>query len=139
MSRHGIPDGTNRTRLIKIEMIHLYLFGQVSFLHLPTENKMTTLASLIPLFAFFSFLLCVVFAFYELFTQIHSGFADSTALLFWCLISSCLGSSIRQSLSQLWHYSVLGAMSQDNARHSRSRHAYGEEEIWEMEYRGRAG
>jgi len=61
----------------------------------------------------------------------------SGALLFWCFISSCLGTPIRRSLSNLWEYTLLGAMSQDMGRTARRR-PYGEEEIWEMQHRGRA-
>ncbi|KAF8167537.1 hypothetical protein B0H34DRAFT_20484 [Crassisporium funariophilum] len=82
----------------------------------PPENKV---AALLPLFAFFAFLVA--------------------ALLFWCLISSCLGTPILRSLSNLWDYTVLGAQSQNTGRIARRRPAYGEGEIWEMEYRGRGG
>ena len=123
----------HQNRLIRLFVAQLQMTTTLK------ENQVATLTTLLPLFAIFSFLLCVVFRILKSIIQIYSGFAGSAALVFWCLISSCLGSSIRQSLSQLWNYSVLGAMSQNNPRHSRSRHAYGEEEVWEMEYRGRAG
>ncbi|KAF8956091.1 hypothetical protein BDZ97DRAFT_222086 [Flammula alnicola] len=79
----------------------------------------SSLRALTPLIAFFA----VLFA----------------ALIFWCFISSCLGAPLRRSLSNLWEYTVLGAMSQNTGPNGRRRAPYGEEEIWEMQSRGRLG
>ncbi|KAG5733796.1 hypothetical protein E4T56_gene8182 [Termitomyces sp. T112] len=56
------------------------------------------------------------------------------AVLFWCLLSSCLGTPLRRFLSDLWGYALLSA-EQNGAR--RSRRGFGEQEQWEMEYRHR--
>ncbi|KXN90089.1 hypothetical protein AN958_05094 [Leucoagaricus sp. SymC.cos] len=55
----------------------------------------------------------------------------SSAALFWCLISSCLGVSLRQALSN----NVQTARSNPYARVRGQRV---EDELWEMEYRGLA-
>ncbi|KJA28568.1 hypothetical protein HYPSUDRAFT_34000 [Hypholoma sublateritium FD-334 SS-4] len=60
-----------------------------------------------------------------------------TALIFWCFLSSCLGTPLRRSLSNLWEYTVLGAQSQGDTRRTRGA-PYGEEEIWEMQSRRRS-
>jgi hypothetical protein len=59
-----------------------------------------------------------------------------TAAAFWCLLSSCLGTSIRQLFSNLWEYLELGSRYNDTRRRGRFRE---DGELWEMEHRGRAG
>ncbi|KAF9566931.1 hypothetical protein CPC08DRAFT_60779 [Agrocybe pediades] len=79
-----------------------------------SQDKM---AELLPLIIFFAF----VFA----------------ALLFWCFISSCLGMPLRRSLSNLWEYSLLGANAQRPGPGMRGRVPYREDDMWEMQTRGR--
>ncbi|KAJ7155898.1 hypothetical protein C8R43DRAFT_415014 [Mycena crocata] len=65
-----------------------------------------------------------------------------TCALFWCLLSSCLGTSILQSLGTLWEYLILSAkngaandrtLSRRRAAQGRFAEVGGEE--WEMNYR----
>jgi hypothetical protein len=74
------------------------------------------IAALTPLIAFFALLFA--------------------ALVFWCFISSCLGTPCRRFFTNLGEYTALGAMSQNTGR-TPIRRPYGEEEIWEMQHRGR--
>ncbi|KAJ7109855.1 hypothetical protein C8R44DRAFT_800742 [Mycena epipterygia] len=58
--------------------------------------------------------------------------------LFWCLLSSCLGTPILQSLKNLWEYAVLSARNGGDhtlqaRRRAAGRFSVGEE--WEMDYR----
>ncbi|TFK42001.1 hypothetical protein BDQ12DRAFT_732754 [Crucibulum laeve] len=58
--------------------------------------------------------------------------------IFWCLISSCLGTPILRSLSDLWEHLLLSANAGQNIPGARRRRGFGDEgEGWEMEYRGR--
>ncbi|KAF7337546.1 hypothetical protein MSAN_02227900 [Mycena sanguinolenta] len=62
------------------------------------------------------------------------------ACLCWCLLGSCLGAPILESLKELWEYLVLSARANgDRTLQSRRRAAQGrfsEVEEWEMNYRG---
>jgi hypothetical protein len=49
--------------------------------------------------------------------------AYSMAALFWCILSSCLGVSLRDALASTPH----------SRRHTRSRHQRVEDELWEMD------
>ncbi|KAK0466151.1 uncharacterized protein EV420DRAFT_811848 [Desarmillaria tabescens] len=64
-----------------------------------------------------------------------------TASIFWCFLSSCMGLSLRQFGANLWEYCVLSSRTAAGGPQSmrRRNHAFGEEELWEMEYRGRGG
>jgi len=68
-------------------------------------------------------------------TPLHRS--TRAALLFWCLISSCLGVSIRHSMSNWWEYTDLGM--RQSSRLGPRRRFRAEDELWEMEYRGRGG
>ncbi|KAF8079152.1 hypothetical protein FPV67DRAFT_99687 [Lyophyllum atratum] len=60
------------------------------------------------------------------------------AALLWCMLSSCLGTPCRRALSSLWEYAVLSSQT-SGGRAPRHRRGFGEQEVWEMETRGRAG
>ncbi|KIK00221.1 hypothetical protein K443DRAFT_679310 [Laccaria amethystina LaAM-08-1] len=83
------------------------------------DGSDSSLAALTPIFFLFAFLMA--------------------ALIFWCLISSCLGTSVLQSMKNLWDYAVLSSRNHHRNPMSYRRRAFGDEEIWEMEHRGRAG
>ncbi|KAF9486407.1 hypothetical protein BDN70DRAFT_926653 [Pholiota conissans] len=60
------------------------------------------------------------------------------AALFWCFLSSCLGTPVRRSISNLWEYTLLGAQAQSRDPYRRRGGApYREDEIWEMQNRRR--
>ncbi|RPD64684.1 hypothetical protein L227DRAFT_571143 [Lentinus tigrinus ALCF2SS1-6] len=65
------------------------------------------------------------------------------ALLAWCILSSCMGRPILASMSDLWEMLVLSARSSGGAEHLRRRmgpasRSWEDEELLEMEYRGRS-
>ncbi|RDB29617.1 hypothetical protein Hypma_016068 [Hypsizygus marmoreus] len=60
------------------------------------------------------------------------------AAILWCMLSSCIGAPILRSISNLWEYAVLSSRSSGGLA-PRRRREFGEQEIWEMESRGRAG
>ncbi|KAG2352066.1 hypothetical protein BDR07DRAFT_641965 [Suillus spraguei] len=49
----------------------------------------------------------------------------------WCFLSSCMGTPLLQSLSELWNLMVLSASASDTTS-SRRRRALGEDNMWEM-------
>ncbi|KAG1793948.1 uncharacterized protein HD556DRAFT_457086 [Suillus plorans] len=49
----------------------------------------------------------------------------------WCFLSSCMGTPLLRSLSDLWNLMVLSGSVTDTAS-SRRRRALGEDNIWEM-------
>ncbi|KAJ6609345.1 hypothetical protein B0H10DRAFT_479791 [Mycena sp. CBHHK59/15] len=63
-----------------------------------------------------------------------------TCAVLWCLLSSCLGTSMRDSVASLWEHLVLSASSGDDrtlqARRRAAQGRFSEIEEWEMEYRG---
>ncbi|KAJ8581322.1 hypothetical protein M405DRAFT_832742 [Rhizopogon salebrosus TDB-379] len=54
----------------------------------------------------------------------------------WCCLSSCMGTSIPRSLSELWNAMILSGSRNDTVG-SRRRRALGEDDMWEMDYRRR--
>lgn len=48
-----------------------------------------------------------------------------------------MGTPLRRSLSNLWEYSVISARMSQRGPGPRRRGAYVEDEIWEMQNRGR--
>lgn len=59
------------------------------------------------------------------------------AALFWCLLSSCLGTSVLELLSTLWEYLKLGSQYDRGSLSRRRRTFRDDSELWEMEGRGR--
>jgi len=60
------------------------------------------------------------------------------ALVFWCLLSSCLGTPILRSAQTIWDYAVLSAQSTNRLTPARrSRYRTGQDELFEMETRSR--
>ncbi|KAJ7269378.1 hypothetical protein B0H12DRAFT_1095523 [Mycena haematopus] len=95
------------------------------------------MAALVPIFIVLALAVYIV-----LFFRVP---ADNSTLraacLCWCLLGSCMGAPILESLGSLWEYLVLSARaSGDRTLQSRRRAAQGRfsevEEEWEMNYRG---
>lgn len=62
-----------------------------------------------------------------------------SAALFWCLLSSCMGTSILEGFSNLWEYARLGSQYETMSAARRGRMFRDDSELWELEYRGRLG
>ncbi|ESK95255.1 hypothetical protein Moror_4013 [Moniliophthora roreri MCA 2997] len=62
----------------------------------------------------------------------------TTACLFWCFLSSCLGLSLRRLVSTWWEYAELGATS-NQRRFIGRRGGIAEDEMWEMDMQARRG
>lgn len=93
------------------------------------------LMALAPIFLIFAALMCVG---NKMTHGTHLILASlSFFAVLWCMLSSCMGTPIRRSISNLWEYLVLGSQSSGLA--PRQRRGFAEQEIWEMEHRGRAG
>jgi hypothetical protein len=65
-------------------------------------------------------------------------FSTRFSALGWCILSTCLGRPLLAFFKSLWESSVNSAHI-SGSRTARRRRELGENEIWEMEYRGRAG
>ncbi len=97
------------------------------------------LAALMPLLYVFVLLNVMTFSLAIRFRRLTGH--SSTASIFWCFLSSCMGLSLRQFGANLWEYCVLSSNAAARGPQSmrRRNRAFGEEEVWEMEYRGRGG
>ncbi|CAL1694619.1 unnamed protein product [Somion occarium] len=59
------------------------------------------------------------------------------AALGWCILSSCMGRSLREFLSDLWDSLVLSAQSGSTPQQQWRRRRNWDDVDYEMEYRGR--
>ncbi|KAH8835077.1 hypothetical protein DL96DRAFT_1572749 [Flagelloscypha sp. PMI_526] len=60
------------------------------------------------------------------------------AAILWCMLTSCLGTPLRRSFSNLWEHLIMSAEAgRQNGRRTTTRTFAGEDELFEMESRGR--
>jgi hypothetical protein len=123
-----------------VDLVHSRYLIRLSGRKLSHRYKMPTedISSLAPVFLIFSLLLYAGRS-YSSFQKVSHHYIVRIAVLGWCILSSCLGVPLSRLFASLQETSVLNSRPRAAGVRMRREPREDDGEIWEMEYRGRAG